>query len=94
VGQAIAAGPVHLGTPATKAPAPGSEAGVPQAAVEAAPVELKLQAIFFRLKDPSAILNGRTLEVGQSFQGVRLVEIQRGHVVVERAGRRETLELP
>ena len=93
ISQAIAAGPVQVGTPVAKAPAPAADPVVPPVVTEAAPVEVKLQAIFFRLKNPTAILNGRTLEIGESFQGVRLLEIQRSHVVVERAGRRETLEL-
>jgi MSHA biogenesis protein MshK len=96
VGRVVAAGPVVVAPTASPgpsvqpAPAGASSVAVVPAAV---PANIKLQAILFRLRNPTAILNGRTLEVGESVDGAKVVEIQRSLVVIERGGRRETLEL-
>lgn len=84
------------------APAPAAVSPIPPTAPAAPVLEtalpdttpIRLQAILYRLRNPTAILNGRTLEIGQSVAGARLVDIQRSHVVIERHGQRQTLELP
>jgi hypothetical protein len=93
VERAIATGPVVVAPTA----APRSEPVAVQAPPVMAPTPttpIRLQAILFRLRNPTVIINGRTLELGQSTDGATVVDIQRNHVVVERGGRREKLELP
>jgi hypothetical protein len=96
VGRVVAAGPVVVAPTAAAGiaarPAPAA-ASVVAAVPAAVPANIRLQAILFRLRNPTAILNGRTLEVGESVDGAKVVEIQRSLVVIERSGRRETLEL-
>lgn len=55
--------------------------------------ELKLQAIVFRMKNPSALINGRHVEVGDNVSGARVAEIQRTTVVVEWQGKRQSLQI-
>lgn len=60
------------------------------------PAEIKLQAIYFRLNNPTALLNGKTLRPGQNVEGVegaKLVAINRTSVEVEVDGVRRTLNL-
>ena len=55
--------------------------------------ELKLQAIVFRMKNPSALINGHHVEVGDNVSGARVAEIQRTTVVVEWQGKRQSLQI-
>ena len=92
---------------ATKIPAPAVAAkppvAVPQPTVAAASAqskpepqpmpELKLQAIVFRMKNPSALINGRHVEVGDDVSGARVTEIQRTTVIVEWQGQKSPLQM-
>jgi hypothetical protein len=89
-------------SPAKTAPAPKPTpepivatipAAVPAPATIQPPVmpDLKLQAIVFRMKNPSALINGRHVKVGDEVSGVRVVEIQRTTVFVEWQGKKQTL---
>jgi hypothetical protein len=55
--------------------------------------EVKLQAIHFRLKKPSVMANGRTLYVGDSVEGAKVVDIQRQEVLFEYGGRTNSFRL-
>ncbi len=55
--------------------------------------ELKLQAIVFRMKNPSALINGHHVEVGDDVSGARVTEIQRTTVIVEWQGRKTPLQM-
>jgi hypothetical protein len=100
--SAPAAAPLAAATPAPVITAPVAVA--PPASVPAAapavisstpePTPLRLQAIIFRLKNPSALINGRTVETGDEVAGARVIEIQRKKVILDRHGKRETLDLP
>ncbi len=68
------------------------------AAKEAAPgteefPELNLQGIFYRLKNPSVLINRRALYVGDEIAGAKVVEIQRRTVTLEKGGVRRTLSM-
>ena len=92
---------------ATKIPAPAVASkppvAVPQPPVAAASVqskpepqpmpELKLQAIVFRMKNPSALINGRHVEVGDDVSGARVTEIHRTTVIVEWQGQKAPLQM-
>lgn len=39
------------------------------------PPPLKLQAIFYTPRNPSAIINGKTVQIGDTFEGLRIVKI-------------------
>lgn len=54
---------------------------------------LTLQGIFFRLNNPSVLINNRTLFLGSKVDGVTVVEIQRYKVVFEFNGSRKELFL-
>jgi len=54
---------------------------------------LKLQGIFFRLNNPSVLINNRTLFLGSKVDGVTVVEIERYKVVFELNGSHKELFL-
>lgn len=69
----------------------------PAAPVSLEPAEwpaMKLQGIFFRLSRPSASINGKTIFVGDSVEGVKVLRIERQSVVLELKGQHKTLYLP
>lgn len=74
-----------------------NEAGMAQLPVVAnRPVifpDLKLQGVYYRLVKPSAMINNRTLYVGDRIEGVRLVEIKRHSVQLELGGEIKELSL-
>lgn len=96
----VVAAPVA--TPVVSAPAI-AQAAPPKPASAPAPFvtanspallpELKLQAIVFRMKNPSALINGRHVEVGDDVSGVRIAEIQRTTVFIEWQGKKLPLRL-
>ena len=99
--------PAQQAAAATKIPAPAVASkppvAVPQPPVAAASVqskpepqpmpELKLQAIVFRMKNPSALINGHHVEVGDNVSGARVTEIQRTTVIVEWQGQKAQLQM-
>ena len=54
---------------------------------------LKLQGIFLRMTRSSAILNGRTVFVGDSVEGAKVVRIERQALTVELKGATRTIHL-
>jgi hypothetical protein len=74
-----------LSAPApTSTPAPAPAPAPPAKAVEQTwPADLKLMAIFFRQTNPLALINGKTLGVGDLIDGIRVTKIERDRVSVE-----------
>jgi hypothetical protein len=54
---------------------------------------VRLQSIFYRLKSPTVIINGKTLGIGDSADGIQVVSIQRTSVEVVQGGKYRTLTL-
>jgi hypothetical protein len=73
--------PTNLAADATNAPS------VP------APPPLKLQGIFYRPSNPTAMINGKTVGIGEVAAGARVLRIDRQEVAVERDGKLQILTL-
>jgi len=84
---------------ATPVPEPTPHAELVQPAVEPAQPappafpELKLQGIFLTAKNPSAIINGKTLHANETIKGARVLEIGPSNVTIEFQGERKTFNL-
>ena len=86
---------------ATPAPKPAAKPAETLETAAAAPVvqsggnvsfpELQLQGIFYRISKPSALINGKSVFVGDEVSGVRVVKIERRSVDVELRGRIKTI---
>jgi hypothetical protein len=81
----VVTGAVGSILPATSAAPPVVEATFPV---------LKLQSIIFRLRAPSALINGEMLGVGETIEGARVVKIDRHTVTLEWKGQTNALTLP
>lgn len=53
----------------------------------------RLQAIYYRLRKPTVIINGKTLGPGDSIDGLKVVSIQRSSVEVVQNGKYRTLTM-
>ena len=82
---------VPVPVPATPPPANIIPAETP--APRPKPPELKLQAIYYRMRGPTVLINGKTLKVGDMIDGAKLVSIERSYVEVEVQGTRRKLTL-
>ena len=58
------------------------------------PAPLRLQAIVFNPKRPSAMINGKTLFIGDKLGDLRVVAIDRDSAILAGAGRTNILTLP
>jgi hypothetical protein len=76
--------------PLTNAPPPPPETNAP-AAIEFPP--LKLSGVIYNGDDSTAVINGRTLQVGRYIGEVRIVAIEPRAVTVELSGERMALHL-
>ena len=45
-----------------------------------------LQAIYYRMKGPTVVINGKTLKVGEQVDGAKLVDIERTSAEIEYQG--------
>lgn len=61
---------------------------------ESAQAPLKVQGIFFRTNDPSAIINGQTVFVGDRVGKARITAIEKQSVTVEIAQQKKVLNFP
>jgi hypothetical protein len=77
----VVAAPMPVATPAP-APAPPAKP-----AEEAWPVNLKVMGIFFSQTNPKAIINGKTVGVGDEISGIRVSKIGPDRVTVEWHGK-------
>jgi len=88
--------PVPIRTPSTPAAlaaaAPTNRMVTPIAGTNAFPA-LKVQGIFYRAKNPSAVLNNKTVFVGDHVFGITVVAITSDSVTVEANGNKKTLTL-
>jgi hypothetical protein len=84
--------PVVAATPVVPAPAPQPVVAKPEPPKPVFP-ELKLQGIFYRLTNPSALVSGKNVRVGDSVQGVKIIAIERASVTLDFKGERKTLSL-
>ncbi|MSU62447.1 MAG: hypothetical protein EXS31_08630 [Pedosphaera sp.] len=66
---------------------------VPASAPPPPAPEMKLQGIFFRLKKPSALINGRTVTIGDDVDGARVISIDRQSVKLMISGKTSVLTL-
>jgi uncharacterized iron-regulated membrane protein len=78
--------------PATTAPAPTIEVPAKPAGPRAFP-ELKLQGIYYRIKDPSVMINGKTLEIGDLIEDAKVIKIDRKEVTLELDSQQKVLRL-
>jgi hypothetical protein len=96
-----AAQPVNIASPPeaagpSKQPAVSQESASrssPPASSTATDEPLRLQSIFFRLRAPTVIINGKTVGIGGTVDGARVVSIQRSSVEIVQNGRYRTLTL-
>lgn len=82
--------------PATPASAPTTTAGTPDAASTPSPANgptFRLQGIFYRSANPSAMVNGKSVFVGDRVSGARVRAIERDNVTLEYDGQLKTLTL-
>ncbi len=86
------------GSTATPAAAPPStprtdppKGGIPTAA-KVFPA-IKLQGIAFRIKNPSVLINGKVLELGEELDGVVVKKIERNSVTLEWSGQTKVFSL-
>lgn len=84
--EPVRSSPPFSTPPASPRPAPGEASG-PDFST------LRLQGIFYRIKDPSVLLNRRTLYEGDEMDGFRVIEIRRQSVVMEKDGQRGTITM-
>jgi hypothetical protein len=59
----------------------------------AKPRSARLQAIYYRFKNPSVVINGKTVTLGQTVDGIKVVSIQRSSVEVLQDGKYRTLTM-
>lgn len=55
--------------------------------------ELKLQGIYYRLTDPSVMINGKALMIGDLIEEARVIKIERKEVTLELDGQQKVLRL-
>ena len=55
--------------------------------------ELRLNAIYYRLRGPSVVINGKNLKIGESIEGAKVTDIQRTSVELEFGGQKKALSL-
>ncbi|HEY1173082.1 MAG TPA: hypothetical protein VGH19_17065 [Verrucomicrobiae bacterium] len=77
----------------TTTPQPPVTKTEPVAPVKPAFPELKLQGIFYRPNNPSALVSGKNVRIGELVQGAKVVAIERNKVVLEFKGERREMTL-
>jgi hypothetical protein len=87
--------PTAVVAPATPATIPQPPITKVEPVVPTKPVfpELKLQGIFYRLSNPSALISGKNVRVGDLVQGVKVIAIERTSVTLEFKGERREMTL-
>lgn len=99
-GAATASPPTAPATPSTPPARPANAATQPSTSVAQTPSEpvewpaLKLQGIFYRLARPSASINGKTVWLGDTVEGAKVIRIERQAVYLEIRGQHKILFLP
>jgi len=88
--SAVPTAPVVTPTPAPQPPITKTEPVAPPKPVFP---ELKLQGIFYRLNNPSALISGKNVRAGDLVQGVKVIAIERASVTLEFKGERREMTL-
>lgn len=91
----LAPAPQPQRTPPQKTPVASQSPTASAAAQTGNPTAkpIRLQSIFYRLRSPTVIINGKTLGIGDSVDGIKVVSIQRTSVEVQQNGKYRTLTL-
>jgi hypothetical protein len=91
----ITAPQVAASTPAPAlASMPETAVSAPAVPVEPAwPADLKVTGIFFRATNPLALINGKTVGVGEDIDGIRVTQIEKDRVTVEWNGKMKELKV-
>jgi putative nucleotidyltransferase with HDIG domain len=61
---------------------------------EPAPTVFKLNGIFYSATDPTAIVNGKSVQVGERVNGAKVIKITRADVILEVDGQWKVIALP
>lgn len=79
---------------------PVAPAAIPEKVVAPAPAPvaatfptLKLQGIFFRLRNPSVVINGKTVFVGEEVEGAKVTQIDRYSASLQFHGEKHVLKM-
>ncbi len=89
----VAAAAVSAGEPPLADPTRPPAYTAPPAAAGAKGRAFRLSAVFLGPGRPRAVINGRTVRVGEQVDGARVIAIERHRVVLARNGGRLTLRL-
>jgi hypothetical protein len=79
--------------PQTQAPSVAAATQAPAVAEPPKSIQPRLQAIYYRFRSPTVVINGKTLRTGQSVDGIQVVSIQRTSVEIQQDGKYRTLTL-
>lgn len=96
VSGGIAPASVAAKSPASPVAAPAEKpvtVAVEGAAPSGSPT-LRLQGIYYRRSNPSAMINGHSAFLGDEVDGARVVAIERTSVIVEFKGQKQVLHMP
>ena len=103
IDQAINDANPHLSEPTTTNIAPNAPVPIVEEKPGPKPVveepakpsfpKLKLQGIFYRLNDPTVMINGETLWTNDEIDGAKVTKIERSEVTVEFNGEKQVLRL-
>lgn len=87
--------PTAVIAPVTPVPTPQPPVAKVEPVAPSKPVfpELKLQGIFYRLNNPSALISSKNVRVGDLVQGVKVIAIGRTSVTLEFKGERREMTL-
>jgi hypothetical protein len=72
----------------------GGDPSDPRARSANPPHTYRLQAVFYRSANPSAVINGKTVYIGERVSNARVKMIDRESVTIEHDGSTEVLTLP
>lgn len=84
---------ITIPSPALPKPAIIAAKPVEQTPIVEAQPELSLQAIYYRMKGPTVVINGKTLKPGDKIEGAKLVVIERNAAIVEFQGTHRRLTI-
>ena len=88
-----AAESMQVATPAAGNPTPAVGTPTAPVAVAATSSGPKLQGIFYNANNPSAIINGKSMKVGDEANGIKVVSITQKSVLVQTGGQQRELTM-
>jgi hypothetical protein len=84
---------MQVATPAAANPTPAVGTPTAPVAVAASSSGPKLQGIFYNANNASAIINGKSMKVGDEANGIKVVTIKQKSVLVETGGQQRELTM-